>query len=140
MRRLARREARVHATVTGRHPNIVRLYDAYQSASGRLTLVSPLVAVTCYRCAGNCRAVALPVLLTTFEHTRAGALALPWFLQVMEYCQRCLHTELRRHPGGMPGPLVKVLAWQLVHGLAFLHSNNVGTGHVRTAGCGTAVK
>ncbi len=53
----------------------------------------------------------------------------------MEYCQRCLHTELRRHPGGMPGPLVKVLAWQLVHGLAFLHSNNVGTGHARTAVC-----
>ncbi|EFJ42186.1 hypothetical protein VOLCADRAFT_67308, partial [Volvox carteri f. nagariensis] len=45
---------------------------------------------------------------------------------VFEYVERSLYQELERHPAGaLPGPMVKSVAWQLLHALGHCHDHGV---------------
>ncbi|GLI68664.1 hypothetical protein VaNZ11_013140, partial [Volvox africanus] len=41
---------------------------------------------------------------------------------LMEYCPRDLQSEIRLHPAGLPGTTVKLLAWQLIQAVQFMHA------------------
>mmetsp|Transcript_11443 Transcript_11443/g.24585 ORF Transcript_11443/g.24585 Transcript_11443/m.24585 type:complete len:751 (+) Transcript_11443:160-2412(+) len=65
-----------------RHPNIVRILDAYQSSSGRVYLI--------------------------FEHV-----------------DKTISRELLFRPKGLPAAQVKVVMWQLLQAVSFLHSRGI---------------
>ncbi|KAG2489686.1 hypothetical protein HYH03_011795 [Edaphochlamys debaryana] len=71
---------------------------------------------------------------------------------VFEFVERSLHEEMHRHPrGALPGPMLKSVAWQLLHALEHCHFHNVVhrdvkpanvllTGYTRGVGGGGVVK
>ncbi|EFJ43105.1 hypothetical protein VOLCADRAFT_66384, partial [Volvox carteri f. nagariensis] len=46
-------------------------------------------------------------------------------VQLLEYCPRDLQSELRKHPAGLPSRNVKLLAWELLQALRFMHSKKI---------------
>jgi hypothetical protein len=49
----------------------------------------------------------------------------PGLPQVFPYIRRSAYQELDEHPDGLPGPLLKLLVWQLLQALVYLHRRKV---------------
>ncbi|GLI60384.1 hypothetical protein VaNZ11_002393 [Volvox africanus] len=44
---------------------------------------------------------------------------------VLEYVETSLHSHLQRFPRGLPAMLTKILCWQLLYAVAYLHEKNI---------------
>ncbi|PNH04758.1 Cyclin-dependent kinase-like 1, partial [Tetrabaena socialis] len=59
-------------------------------------------------------------LLEAFKSPRSGRVYM-----VFEEVTSCASKELSRYPGGLSPQLTKVIVWQLLHALSYLHSNKI---------------
>ncbi|GIM16135.1 hypothetical protein Vretimale_18791 [Volvox reticuliferus] len=60
------------------------------------------------------------VKMTASYRSKSGRLYL-----VLEYIETSLHSHLKRFPCGLPAVLTKILCWQLLYAVAYLHEDKI---------------
>lgn len=147
--RLALREIRL--LKAAQHKNVVQLLEAFRSKSGRVYIVMvgdstsvrrrgirqtcALVGPVCPTSISTLRSFAWPDhLYSSWVWCSRVSMSATWSTEstlcfdLQEYVERTLTQDLRKYTRGFPPVLVKMVTWQLLQAISFLHRNRVGGG------------
>lgn len=115
--RLAMREIKL--LKASQHPNVVQLIEAFRSKSGRVYIVM-------VRGGTRTRAAAMAGFYPAGAAPRTlGPMPMRARTRAQEYVERTLTQDLRKYDRGFPPVLAKMVAWQLLQAVSFLHKKKV---------------